>query len=118
MYYLHIKLIALSPKLIFIRKEIKTPRKTNNNCSVKSFINKFNELKYMTDIPHTVSTGNKFVDKNIAKYGAKVISGLVKSPKGKIAVKVGEKAYPYIEKGGANIARAKAAYNEVCKRKK
>lgn len=39
------------------------PRKTNNNCSVKSFINKFNELKYMTDIPHTVSTGNKFVDK-------------------------------------------------------
>ena len=85
--------MALSPKLIFIRKEIKMPRKTNNNCSVKSFINKFinkfNELKYMTDIPHTVSTGNKFVDKNIAKYGAKVISGLVKSPKGKIAVKVG-----------------------------
>ena len=72
------------------------PRKTNNNCSVKSFINKFNELKYMTYIPHTVSTGNKFVDKNIAKYGAKVISGLVKYPKGKIAVKVGEKAYPFL----------------------
>lgn len=94
------------------------PRKTNNNCSARGFISKFNELKYMTDIPHTISTGNKIIDKNIAKYGAKIVNGIVKSPKGKLAVKAGEKAYPYIENGGANIARAKAAYNEVCKRKK
>lgn len=93
-------------------------KKTNNNCSVIGFINKFNGLKYMTDIPHTISTGNKFIDKNIAKYGAKIVSGLAKSPKEKLALKVAEKAYPYIEKGGANIARARAAYNEVCKRKK
>lgn len=94
------------------------PKKTNNNCSARKLINKFNELKYMTDIPHTISTGNKLIDKTIAKYGAKIVSVGVKSPKGKIAVKIGEKAYPYIEKGGANIARAKAAYKEVCKRKK
>lgn len=92
------------------------PRKTSNNCSTRGFINKFNELQYMTDIPHSISTGNKFIDKTVAKYGAKIVSVAVKSPKGKIAVKVGEKAYPYIEKGGANIARAKTAYNEVCKK--
>ena len=94
------------------------PTKKSNNCSVRGFINKFNELKYMTDMPRTISTGNKLIDKTIAKYGAKIVSGLVKTPKGRFAVKVGEKVYPYIENGGANIARAKAAYNEVCKRKK
>lgn len=94
------------------------PTKTSNKCSVRGVINKFNELKYMTDIPHTISTGNKFIDKTIARYGAKIVNSAVKSPKGKIAVKVGKKAYPYIEKGGTNIARINAAYNEVCKRKK
>lgn len=27
-------------------------------------------------------------------------------------------AYPYVETGSANIARAKVTYNETCKRKK
>ncbi len=94
------------------------PRKTNNDCSVKGIVKKFNELKYMTDIPHTISTGNKFIDKNIAKYGAKAARVVIKNPIAKGAVKIGEKAYPYIEKGGANIARAKAAYTESCRRKK
>lgn len=94
------------------------PRKIIDNCSVKGFVNKFKELKYMTDIPRTISTGNKFIDKNIAKYGAKAAEVVVRDPRGKIIVKAAEKAYPYIEKGSANIARAKTAYHEVCKRKK
>ena len=57
--------------------------------------------------PNTISTGNKFIDKNLAKYGAKAVGTVVKIPKGKIVVKAAEKAYPYIEKGSANIARAK-----------
>lgn len=28
-------------------------------CSIKGVAKKFKELKYMTDISHTVSTGNK-----------------------------------------------------------
>ncbi len=94
------------------------PKRTSSSCSVRGAIKKFNELKYMTDIPHKVSTGNKFVDKTVAKYGVKIANGLVKSPKGRIVVKVAEKAYPYVEKGGANIARAKAAFNSVCSGKK
>ncbi len=93
------------------------PKRRNNNCSAKSVIKKFNELKYMTDISHTISTGNKVVDKAIAKYGAKVSRVVVKNPIAKLAVKKSEKAYPYIEKGGANIARAKVAYKEACKKK-
>ncbi len=94
------------------------PKKTNNNCSARGIVKKFKELKYMTDIPHTISTGNKVIDKVIAKYGAKAARVVVKSPIGKIAVKIGEKAYPYIEEGGANIARANAAYTQSCKTKK
>ena len=89
----------------------------NNHCakesSLKKFINKFNDLEYMTDIPHTISTGNKFIDKNIAKYGRKIMEKLIKDPRAKMFVKISEKAYPYIENGAANLARAKAAYEEV-----
>ena len=59
------------------------PKRRNNNCSAKSVIKKFNELKYMTDISHT----NKVVDKAIAKYGAKVSRVVVKNPIAKLAVK-------------------------------
>lgn len=48
----------------------------------------------MTDISHTISTGNKVVDKAIAKYGAKVSRVVVKNPIAKLAVKMSEKAYP------------------------
>lgn len=110
-------MIALSLKLIFTGKEIKMSRKIAADCSIRGFVNKFKELKYMTDIPNTISTGNKFIDKNIAKYGAKAVGTVVSVPKGKIVVKAAEKAYPYIEKGSENIARAKTAYIEVCKKK-
>lgn len=93
-------------------------KNVNNSCSIKGVIKKFNELKYMTEISHTISTGNKFIDKNIAKYGSKIIGTAVNTPKGKLAIKVTEKVYPYVEKGGANIARARAAYNEVFNKKK
>lgn len=94
------------------------PKKISDNCSTKAYINKFNELKYMTDIPHTISTGNKSIDKAIAKTGTKIIGIVVKDPRAKLALKIGEKAYPYIEKGAANIARARVAYKETCQRKK
>ena len=94
-------------------------RQTNNNhiSNKKGFIDKFNELEYMTDIPHSISTGNKFIDKNIAKYGAKALGVLAKSPQAKFVVKAAKKAYPYIETGGANIARAVAAYRDRNKSK-
>ena len=92
------------------------PKKRNNNCSMSKFVNKFKELEYMTDIPHTISTGNKIIDQAIAKYGAKFANKIIKTPRGKIAVEYSKKAYPYIEKGGANIARARVAYKEVCKK--
>lgn len=72
----------------------------------------------MTDIPHTISTDNKTTDKAIAKFGSKIVGMIVKDPKAKLVLKATEKLYPYIEKGGANIARAQAAYKETCKRKK
>lgn len=93
-------------------------KKANNSCSVKSVVKKFNELKYMTDIPHKISTGNKFIDKSIAKYGAKAAGFAIKSPAGKIIAKAAEKAYPYVERGAANIARAKVAYTESCSNRK
>ena len=43
---------------------------------------------------------------------------MVKDPRSKIAVKVAEKIYPYTETGGANVARAIAAYQETCKKRK
>lgn len=90
----------------------------NSNCTIKGFTNKFKELKYMTDIPHTVSTGNKFIDKSIARYGAKIANLAIRSPSGRMIVKAAEKAYPYVEKGAANIARTKAAYTESCRSRK
>ena len=86
--------------------------KNNHTSNKKGFIDKFNELEYMTDIPHSISTGNKFIDKNIAKYGAKALGVIAKSPKARFVVKVAEKVYPYIEKGGANVARAVVAYKD------
>ena len=86
------------------------------NCSMRGFANKFNELKYMSDVPHTISTGNQFVDKNIAKYGAKILNSFVKDPKAKFLIKGIKKAYPYIEDAGAGLARIQATYAETCKR--
>lgn len=72
----------------------------------------------MTVIPHTISTGNKKIDKAIAMFGSKIVGTVVKDPKAKLALKTAEKLYPYLEKGGANIARAQAAYKETCQRRK
>lgn len=87
-------------------------------CSFGGVVKKFNDLKYMTDISHTVSTGNKKFDKTIAKVGAGILSKVVKSPQGKAILYGAKIAYPYVETGFANIARAKVTYNETCKRKK
>lgn len=88
----------------------------------KGTLKKFNELKYMTDIDHTVSTGNKFADKVIVKGAATALNYIAKTPQTKAAVKVVEKfaqkTYPYVENGSANLARAKTAYSEVCKKRK
>lgn len=86
-------------------------------CSFGGVVKKFNDLKYMTDISHTVSTGNKKFDKTIAKVGAGILGKAIKSPQGK-AILYGAKTDPYVETGSANIARAKVTYDETCKRKK
>lgn len=57
----------------------------------------------MTDIPHTISTGNKKIDKAIAMFGSKIVGTVVKDPKAKLALKTAEKLYPYLEKGGAAL---------------
>lgn len=90
--------------------------KRNGDCSPKGMAKKFKELGYMTKISPGISTGNKFIDKIVAKGVAKVTNTLVKSPRGKIIIKGAEKAYPYVEKTSANIARAKATYDETCRK--
>lgn len=97
------------------------PRNSNKyigNCSVRGVANKFKQLEYMTDIPHKISTGNKVADKYIANYATKVINLMVRDPRLKAAVRATGKVYPYIETGGANIARAVATYKETCKTRK
>lgn len=93
-----------------------------NDCSITGFSRKFSELDYMTDIDHTISTGNKYIDKAIVKGGAAVLNYVAKTPQTKAAVKlvekIAEKTYPYVENGSANLARAKTAYSEVCKKRK
>lgn len=96
-----------------------TTRKTNTKrCSAKAVSKKFKELKYMTNIPHTISTGNKTVDKMIGRCGAKAANIIVKSPKGKLAVRGAQFIYPYVENVAANLARAKVAYDETCRKRK
>ena len=65
---------------IILKKELKMVNKSKytGNCSIKGVAKKFKELKYMTDISHTVSTGNKKADKAIAKVGAGILSKVVK----------------------------------------
>lgn len=99
------------------RKGLKTKKRVND-CSAKGIIKKFKELKYMTDIPHTISTGNKSADKIIGKYGSAVVGLAVKNPVLKLGVKGAGKVYPYVEDTFANLARAKMAYEEACKRRK
>lgn len=88
------------------------------DCSPKGVAKKFKELGYMTKISPGISTGNKFIDKFVAKGVAKAANKLVKGPRAKVIIKTAEKAYPYVEKTGANFARAKATYDETCKKRK
>lgn len=48
----------------------------------------------------------------------KLFSIFIKDPRSKLVVKAAEKAYPYVEKTSANIARVKATYDETCKKRK
>lgn len=90
------------------------PRNSKNS---NGFIDNFNRLEYMTDIDHTISTGNKYIDKAIGNYGSKVVGMSVKNSAAKLIVKTAGKVYPYIEKASANVARAKAAYDETYRKK-
>jgi len=91
----------------------------------KNFMDKYRELEYMQDIDHSFSTGNRFMDKQIAKTTTKLVNKginyLVKDPRIKLAVKAGskvaEKSYPYIEDVGAWTARVYTAYEETHKKK-
>lgn len=90
------------------------PRNSKDN---NSFVNNFKKLEYMTDIDHTISTGNKYVDRAIGTYGSKVIGVGVRNPAAKLILKATGKIYPYVEKASANVARAKAAYDETYRKK-
>lgn len=86
----------------------------DNNCSIPNIIEEFKKLKYMTKIPHQISTGNKHFDKKIAQRVANVATTFIQNPQLKAITRTAEKAYPYVEDVSANIARAIAAYNESC----
>ncbi len=97
------------------------PKKTSKyigDCSVKGVANKFKKLEYMSNISHSISTGNKMIDKQISKYATKAINSMVKGPRLKAVINISGKMYPYTEKTGANIARAITAYKENCKKRK
>ena len=94
----------------------KNSSKYVGDCSVKGIANKFRQLGYMTDIPHTVSTGNKMADKYIARYASKALGAVARTPATKVIAKGTKFVYPYIETGGANIARGVATYNETCRK--
>ena len=55
---------------------------------------------------------------NQINYAIYILSKVIKSPQGKTILYGAKIAYPYVETGSANIARAKVTYNETCKRKK
>ena len=86
-----------------------------------NFRKKYNDLAYMQDISHTISTGNKSVDKAIVKAVNVGVNTFVKNPALKTGLKtglkIGEKVYPYIEDAGAFTDRVSTAYKESRKRK-
>lgn len=88
------------------------------DCTVKGVTNQFKDLKYMTNIKHSISTGNKMADKAIAEFGGKILDIVTYDPKVKVGVKIAKAVYPHVEKGGANVARGVVTYNKTCKRKK
>ena len=71
----------------------------------------------MQDISHTISTGNKSVDKAIVKTVKAGVNMFVKNPVLKAGLntglKIGEKVYPYVEDAGAFVARVSTAYKET-----
>ena len=86
------------------------PNKVNN------FRKKYKELSYMQDISHTISTGNKKVDKAIVGAVSIRVNSFVKDPRLKAGLnaglKIAKKIYPYVEDAGAFVARVNTAYKE------
>lgn len=99
-------------------KKQKQRNKYVGDCSVKGYVKKFKELKPMTDISHTISTGNRKIDKTIAKLGGATLNLCVQDPRAKAFINMAGKVYPYVEDAAANIARAQMSYQEVCRKKK
>lgn len=87
---------------------------------IDKFRKKYKELSYMQDISHTISTGNKRVDKAIVNLATKGVNTYVKDPRLKaglnVGLKIAQKTYPYIEDAGAFVARVNMAYKESKKK--
>ncbi|MCI5544681.1 MAG: hypothetical protein MR368_04325 [Azospirillum sp.] len=70
------------------------PTKTSNKCSVRGVINKFNELKYMTDIPHTISTEINLLIKPSLDMAQKSLTVQLNPLKEKLLLKSVKKPIP------------------------
>ena len=81
-----------------------------------AFRKKYKELSYMQDISHTISTGNKKIDKAIVNGVSAGVNAFVKDPRLKaglnVGLKIGKKIYPHIEDAGAFAAWVNTAYKE------
>lgn len=93
-------------------------RKTVGDCSKSGVTKKYKELSYMTKSDGKFTTGNKALDKVIESRATKAVvdtvSKYVKHP----VVKGGIKLAPKMRSIGANTARAKATWDETCKKRK
>ena len=96
--------------LILDKRGGKMPRKSiyTHDCSVKGIVKNFRTATKQTSVPKTISTGNRILDSILQ---SRVLN---KVPKVKQVIK----AVNYGPQIGANIARAKIAVTESCRKSK
>ncbi len=95
------------------KTNVATKRQNKSTCTMNNIIKDFRRLNYMTQSVEPVYTGIKTVDKMIDK-GLDTVTDRVPNA----TIKYGLKAAKFAPKAGAYAARAKAAKDKNCKKKK
>lgn len=93
-------------------------RKTVGDCSKSGVAKKYKELSYMTKSDGKFTTGSKALDKIIESRATKAVVNAVSKHVKHPVIKGGIKLAPKMPSIGANIARAKATWDETCKKRK
>lgn len=94
------------------------PKQVQPECSLKSWNDKYKELKYMDNEPNSITTGSTTADKILENLLWKLINLPMATPQGQWYSKIGKELYSHTEPLGRNIARHVASFNEVCNTKK